>query len=201
MKVFFGCDNQDILKYKDEYLTIRDTIKKLGHTITRDWIDYSISAAKENKDDPSSKYYEDVIEAILDADVVILEGTVDSSSTGHELSLALQKGKPILYLIQGSEEALKKEFISGLQSPLLAVRGYKDIETLTKHINTFLHNFDGGIKVRFNLVMDKHQDNYLEWAAYNYKKSKTEIIKNALDTQREKDQKYQEYLDSQSSGE
>src|SRR3989344_5898365 len=180
MKVFFGCDAQEILKYKDAYVIIRDTIKNLGHTITRDWIDLSIKRAEENVGDPGSKYYAQTIESLLAADVIVIEGTIQSTSLGHQITLALQKNKPVLYLTQKKKDQLIEEFISGTGSKLLTIKSYT-LNNVDKIVEDYLNQNDGEIKTSFNLVRDKIKDNFLEWAAYTYKKSKPELIKEAID--------------------
>ncbi|MBU0708761.1 hypothetical protein KJ596_03340 [Patescibacteria group bacterium] len=193
MKVFFSCTTKGIIEHKDSYLSIRDSIKQQGHTLTRDWLDTSIEYVNKNQSDtPSSELYSDVIAAILSADAVVLEGTVPSMSIGHQLSVALHKGKHVLLLTKRSSKKLKDFFIVGAESPLLTVKTY-NIDSLTLILTDFFADINGGTKARFNLVMNKHQDNYVEWAAFTYKKSKTEIIKDSINKQISHDTRYQEY--------
>src|SRR3989344_9585992 len=193
MRVFFVCDTKDILIYSDKYLTIRETVLSLGHTLTRDWLLGAIQATKRGEKHAESRYYDKVVEAILVADVVIIEGTVATANISHELTLALQKGRPLLFLSQLPYEELSKGFLSGVDSPLLKIKSYSK-DTLKNIVSDFLNNSIGGLKVRFNLVMEKEQDNYLEWAAFIYKKSKTELIKRAIDVIIKNDDRYREYL-------
>ncbi len=48
MVIFFSCSTKDILKYQEFYREIRNSIKDLGHSINRDWIDKSIEFAEKN---------------------------------------------------------------------------------------------------------------------------------------------------------
>jgi len=197
MKVFFSCSTKEILKYKKFYKTIRDTIKASGHTLTRDWLDWSIarSEAKQNDTPRGVRVYFKVMSAILAADVVILEGTVRSTTIGYQLTFALQKGKPVLFLTQTPQNKLRKLFIGGVKSPLLTLKSYNK-NNLTQIVKDYLVNVEKGTRIRFNLVLDKSLDNYIEWAAFTYKKSKTEIIKNAIEKKIKKDKRYQKYLNS-----
>ena len=191
MKVFFSCSTNEILKYKNEYKAIRDTVKSLGHSLTRDWLDKSIElAVSGQKDVPISRLYSDVVSAILMSDVVIFEGTVRSTSLGHQLTYALEKNKPVLFLTQESGEQLNYLFISGARTSLLTIKNYTK-NNLAHIITDYLANNNGDKKVRFNLVIDKPQDNYIEWASYNYKMSKTEVIKQAINKLMRLDKKYQ----------
>ena len=188
MKVFFSCSTKEILKYKEFYRKIRDAIKTSGHALTRDWLDQSIARAESEQNDiPRMQVYFKVISAILAADVAILDGTIRSTTIGYQLTFALQKGKPVLFLTQAPQNELRKLFIGGIKSPLLTLKSYNK-NNLAQIVKDYLANIDGGTRVRFNLVLDKSLNNYIEWAAFTYKKSKTEIIKN--------DKRYQKYLNS-----
>lgn len=191
MKVFFSCSTNEILKYKNEYKAIRDTVKSLKHSLTRDWLDKSIELAESGqKDVPISRLYSDVVSAILMSDVVIFEGTVRSTSVGHQLTYALEKNKPVLFLTQETGEQLNYLFIGGARTSLLTIKSYTK-NTLAHIITDYLSHNNGDKKVRFNLVINKPQDNYVEWASYNYKMSKTEVIKQAIDKVMRLDKKYQ----------
>lgn len=198
MKVYFSCTTKDILEHKEEYQAIRQAILDSGHTLTRDWLEYSIECAEKGKEDvPSSEVYHEVISAILAADVVVFEGTVRSMSIGYQLTFALEKNKPVLLLAKLPKNSLGDLFITGAQSPLLTVERYTDIDNLTQLVKDYLNKEDGRANVRFNLVMDKKQDNYLEWASYTYDKSKSDLIREAIDNFIEKDERYKKYLGPQ----
>src|SRR5690554_3739674 len=97
MKVFFSCSTRSITKYAVFYRAVRDEILKLGHRLSRDWIDYSINVAQRGISGvPSHTLYKDVMSAIVVADVVIIDASVKSMSLGHQLTYALHKGKPVL---------------------------------------------------------------------------------------------------------
>lgn len=191
MKIFFSCSTSNMLQYKNEYRAIRDTIKSLGHTLTRDWIDKSIELAENSQPDiPVSRLYSEVVSAILMADVMIIEGTVNSISLGHQLTYALEKNKPVLFLTQEPQDQLNNLFICGVKTSLLTVKSYTT-DNLMHIITDYLAQVNGDKKVRFNLVIDKPQDNYLEWAAFTGQRSKTEIIKQAINQFIKSDKQYQ----------
>jgi len=53
-------------------------------------------------------------------------------------------------------------------------------------------------KVYLFIQKDGVEDTYIEWASFNYKKTKTEIIQDAIDKAEEKDITYKKYLSRQS---
>lgn len=197
MIIFFSCSTKDILKYQNFYREIRNSIKDLGHTINRDWIDKSIEfAEKKTKDVPSSSVYKEVMSAIVTADLIIVDATVASMSVGHQLTFALQKMKPVLLLqnIKKNKES-KELFIGGAKSPLLMIKSYNSIKEIRLIVKEFIRKFESNSKTRFNLVLNKALDSYIQWSAFNYKKSKTEIIQEAIDEKMQKDKNFEKYLD------
>lgn len=191
MKVFFSCATTDLLKYKDSYLKIVDTIKQGGHSITRDWLNREVMHL-EMKDSKGkrSDLYTKVMSAITQADVVIFDCTVRSMGLGHQLTYALDKGKPTLLLSKGNSMDIKDLFISGSKSGFLTIRNYKDIKDIPEIVNNFLLKNSSRPKVRFQIVLDKEQNDFIEWASYIYKRNKSEIIKSAIDKSAQEDNNY-----------
>lgn len=200
MKVFFTCSTRSIDKYADFYRAIRDEVLKLGHQLSRDWIDYSINVAQRKIPDiPSHTLYKDVMSAIVTADVVVVDATVRSMPIGHQLTYALQKGKPVLVLRHKNKgEELERLFIEGSEAKDLLVAEYEDIDDIKKQLQRFFRKYEGKSVRRFNLVITGAEDSYVSWAAFNYKKTKTEIIQEAIDKMIEKDFVYKKYLERQS---
>lgn len=197
MKIYFTCPTKDLLKHKDAYVKTRDIIKSLGHTLTRDWIDRSIEYAQTKVGDiPSSLIFTDVLSAILASDIVIIDATVQGTSVGYQIAYALQKGKPVLLLYSTKCPIKPKDqFISGSKFPILTTKNYT-LQNISRIIEDYLKNNAEQTKIRFNLVIDKSQDNYIEWAAFTHNKSKTEIIKDAVDKFMDTDDRYQKYLNT-----
>jgi len=200
MIVFFTCPTRNILKYSKTYKKIRDEILHLGHKINRDWIDYSINVAqKDIPDIPPETLYKEVMSAILSSDVVVADATVKSMALGHQITFALQKNKPVLILrnIKKNKE-IDGIFIEGSESRYLSSEIYSKMSDIPKILKFFFRKYEDKTKKRFNLVLSGSQDSYLNWAAFTYKKSKTEIIHDTLDKFQEKDQSYQKYLSDES---
>lgn len=200
MKVFFTCSSQKISKHEKFYRHIRDEIISQGHQLTRDWIDYSINVAKRGTPDISSySIYKDIAAAILTADVIIADATIKSMSLGHQITFAIQKEKPTLLLkYRGESDESEKLFIEGSDFPNLIVENYKDTNNINKILKRFFYRYESQSKKRFNLVLTEILDNYISWASFHYKKTKTEIIHDAVDKTSKNDLAYKNYLSRQS---
>ena len=199
MKVCFACSTSEIGTHKDAYRRICALIEEMGHTLTRNWIEEAIQVVDGrtigtlDREDVYSK----VLGSILAADVMIVEGTVASFSVGHQVTLALSKNKPILFLIKKSPArksgGAKNSFLAGITSPLLTIAEYDD-SNLADILNEFLNNNGGKPIVKFNIVLTKEIENYLNWANFTYKINKSEFIRNLiLKHMRDDDKQYQKY--------
>ncbi|HLD50974.1 hypothetical protein A3K34_02440 [candidate division WWE3 bacterium RIFOXYC1_FULL_40_10] len=203
MKVNFACSTAQIDKYKENYILINSLISELGHTLVRDWIDVALeyTDSKKSADKceklPWKEVFHEVSKAVLACDAVVFEATVPSFSIGYQISLAIERRKPVLILwSEDSQRDLKDSFISGLDSDLITMRKYNKTTLKDIMILFFRENESGGEKIRFNFFIDKKLEKYLDWASYNYKKSKADILRESIqDRITYQDDKYKDYLD------
>ncbi len=196
MKVFFGCATSKLEEYKDIYLAICKHIKDSGHILTRDWVELAIKLYRQGKRNLDREdYYTKTVQAILSADVVILEGTVTSLSLGHQLTLSLEKRKPVLYLVNKNvqvKKTFKNRYIDGIKSSLLHKVAYEPNQ-LPMIIDDYLLSYKDGLSIRFNLVLNNDLDNYLDWATFTYKVNKSEFIRETIKERMESDERYSKY--------
>lgn len=198
MKVHFTCSTNEFEEHFELYKTIRKTILQIGIEITRDWIYEELKLRKKGIKKYSINVYEKTIQAILDADAVIIEGSIPSFHIGHQITIALQRNKPVLLLTQKLEKG-KWPFITTFHNEhskrnLLHVKTYtkRSLKTIIKR---FLKEYKKGPLVRFNLFLDNTVDSYLNWASLAYKKSKSEIIRDLIKKNADLgDKKYKKYL-------
>ncbi|MFA5841743.1 MAG: hypothetical protein WC835_02150 [Candidatus Paceibacterota bacterium] len=200
MKVCFACSTSELKSRKNTYRKICGLIKELGHAITRDWLEEAIQIVEKNNFSTLDReeVYNKVVGSILASDVMIIEGTVASFSVGHQVTLALSKNKPTLFLIQRKTASKKQgksknSFLTGITSPLLKVAEYDD-SNLADILNDFLNNNGGRPVVKFNIVLTKEIENYLNWASFTHKLNKSEFIRNLiLKHMKNDDKQYQKY--------
>lgn len=197
MKVYFTCSTAEFRKYRDTYFAIRDFLIREKHILTRDWLPHTAERLSSGQTElPDIKeIYNACIKAIKAADVVIIEDTVSNFSTGHQITKALQLRKPTLVLWKGRKyKQFNQMFIHGIESDLLNVVEYTD-QNLKDHIKIFLNKCEGLTeKNRFHLVLNNLERMYLDWGQYEYGKSRTRIIRDAVRSAIEKDKKFSDYL-------
>ena len=172
--------------------------------MTRDWIENAVAtldAYKKNKFKVDTvDIYNKAVQSVLASDTVIIEGTVSSFSIWHQVTLALSKNKPTLVLLynDGSEKKnrLQSSFILGIKSPLLTVAKYSSKEDLKRILTSFLSKSIGA-SIKFNIVLSKEIESYLDWASFFYKVSKSEFIREIIvKHMNNNDSEYQKYISS-----
>lgn len=197
MNIFFGCTTHDLELHKEVYLAIRKHILDSGHILTRDWIPEAIDEANSNI--PQTRrpdLYDEVMNAILHSDLTIFECSAPGMSVGHQITFSIEKSKPTLILLDSSGKNTGDLFIAGTNSPYLRLKNYKNPAELDKIIDDFLSNNSPTSKTRFNLVIERELNNYVEWASFKKNLSKTEIIKNAINNKMKYDEEYQKYINT-----
>lgn len=199
MKIYFTASTAQFNKYKKTYFDIRDFLVLENHTLTRDWLKHTgerIAQGELNVRNIKDIYNKCVL-AINQAQLVIIEDTVSNFSTGHQITLALQKQKPTLVLWHGKKHRyFNHMFIHGIDSEYLQIAQYEP-ENLKTIITAFINKYqDFNNKTRFNLVLNQYERNYLDWVQFNRGINRTKLIKSSLNEIIEKDLEYKKYLET-----
>lgn len=193
MLVHFIASRSNIEEDIEYFREINKTITDSGHKLIRDIVEPIYKLVTSGKYEQKAEGIDwkqlnkENTEAIAKADFVIAEVTARSFSSGYQVALAIKEKKPTLILARNSH--LKATFRSGLSSDFVKVVEYKDREDLHKIVNEFItENSIGPKDLRFNFFMDRQIYNHIRWIAYKTGKSKSEIIREALlrDIDREK---------------
>lgn len=198
MKIYFTASTAQFNKYKNNYFAIRDFLIKENHTLTRDWLKHTGEKIKSGKSVVYDirEIYKKCMIAINKADLVIIEDTVSNFSTGHQITVSLQRQKPTLVLWQGEKHRhFKTMFIHGIESDYLETANYTHTD-YKKIIRKFINRYqDIHEKTRFNLVINQTERNYLDWAQLNKGRSRTKVIRDSLKNKIDDDKEYETYLE------
>lgn len=197
MKIYFTCSTAEFDKYRDDYFFIRDFLINKKHVLTRDWLPHTNKKLLDGDTDIRNikEIYKANINAIKEADLVIIEDTVSNFSTGHQITIAIQQKKPTLVLWQGKKHRqFNQMFIHGVDSDILEIAEYSK-EGLEEIIEVFIAKYEKfSEKNRFHLVLNNVERMYLDWAQFVKGKSRTKVIKEALRVVINNDEEYRKYL-------
>ena len=202
MKIWFGTTTLQFKEYKDYYFKIRKFLLDSGHVLTDDWLGNYGQWIEEN---PNARrnikgIYESVLAAINAADVSIIEFTVPNFSTSHQITYTLQQRKPTLVLRLKRDNTFQDSYIEALNSPYLTVKDYnlKNFEDIVSEFLNYSALEEG--EGRYNIVLQKRQKYFLDWAANKYKKSRSNIIRELLDEKMTSDPSFSIYLKDKPRG-
>jgi hypothetical protein len=195
MKIWFGTTTSQLNTYKEYYFAINNYLKELGCILPFDWLDTADKFYQTDyKDRNINKIYKQVTSAIDESDAVVIEYTVPNFSTSHQINYALLKRKPILVMrLMKDNPRFSDSYLEAITSPLLTLRQYtkKDFKEV---IDEFLGIAEIGMgQQRYNILLEKRQKYYLDWAANEYKKSRSEILRDLVDDMSDQDEKYRKY--------
>lgn len=197
MKIYIGGSTFNFAERKKDFFKIRDYLVNEGHVIVHDWL----NKYRDPDKDPSKAIlpkseYDNVLKAISKSDVVIFENTHSGFSNGYLISHALQEKKATMVLWkEGSSWDKRPGFISGLESTLLELQSYNK-KNLFEVVNGFLNKYgNANLRHRFNLVINDTERQYLEWLNYESFKSRTSIIRDLIQKDMDKNEKYKRFLE------
>lgn len=176
MLVHFAASRYEIDKNIGHLRYVVESIHENGHTLAQDWIEPAYNSRLKHGDASIgwTEAYQDSLEAINKADVVIADTSIRSFSVGYQVAMAIQMKKPTLVL--NHEGANDSYFASGIQVGV----AYKEYNSgnIKNLIQDFLKENDIQAKdMRFNFFIDRPIYNYLRWAAYKTGKTKAEILR------------------------
>lgn len=167
-----------------------------NHVLTRDWLPCTEEMIRQGQTDRDIKQiYKKCMTAIHEANLVIIEDTVSNFSTGHQITVALQRKKPTLVLWQGNKHRqFNQMFLHGIESDILEISEYNE-QNYKEIIHSFIQKYQGAQdRNRFHLVLNNVERRYLDWAQFNKKESRTTVIRDALRKEMNGDIGYKQYL-------
>lgn len=195
MKVFYGTTTSEFETYKEWYFKIRSVIIANNCVLTRDWLPLAEEKVKRGQRtyDPKEVFVK-VNKALEEAELIIIEDTISSFSTGYQITFALQRNKPLLIIYRGNKKPryFKNSLLEGALSENVVIKKC-DENNIVEVIKEFINRYKEPRENRFNLVLTDYQRKYLDWAQFNTKKSRTKIIREALDKFIDHDKGYSKY--------
>lgn len=196
MKVWFGTTTSELEEYKDYYFAIRDYLKEIGCIVVFDWLDDAWNYRKSNPNGKRNikRIYQQISGAIKEADFVVIEYTVPNFSSSDQINQAIFRRKPTLVMRLKKDNTYADSYLEAIESNFLTLKEYN-----LKNYKEIIDEFIGYTKLekgqgRYNVVLDKKQKYYLDWAANKYKKSRSLIIRELLDDTMEKDEDFNDYM-------
>lgn len=163
MKIYFTASILSKAEYGKDYQTIVDSLRKLGHSVVSEHIltktsDQVLSQSEEAQ----HRYYRAMLAKINDCDLMVAEVSFPSTvHIGHELTLALEKGKPVLALHQKGKRPV---LFWGIDSEKFYLAEYS-LDNLEDILEDSIEYLSDQQDVRFNFFISPKIQQYLDWVA------------------------------------
>lgn len=187
MKIYFSAAIFQKEKFGDSYQKIVDSLKNEGHTVLQDTVETSLKEAVEKTDIERVAYYKQVLKWIATSDAVVVEVSFPSTlHIGHEITLALEKGKPVIGLYK---KGFEPSFFLGLEQDKLIWVEY-DEASLEKDIKYALDMAANIMDTRFNFFISPRHQNFLDWISKTKKIPRAVFLRNLIEEEMEKDDEY-----------
>lgn len=192
MIVFIGGNSENFKVDMPYYQAIAEVVHDNGAAVSRDWIGAAQSRINRGVDRDTSKVewadmYRENIEGIQRADIVIQEVTNYRFQEGFYAAEALRLKKPLLLV---SRENIRTRVLYGIEHKLLSKYHYDNIDELKKIVKKFLKENTIATKdLRFNFFIDRQIYSYLREVSYETGKNKSEIIRELIETEIDKQDK------------
>ena len=168
MRIYFtgSLHNRNI--DREIYEQIISQVELMGHSVKSDHIMDTLAIDLEKQSASQRQaYYQQMKKWISSAEAVVCELSYPSTiNIGHEVSLALDMGKPIVGLYQKGREP---GVLQGLASEKFILLEYSENE-LKNVIEYGLEEATSQIDVRFNFFVSPEIQQYLDWIA-KYKRT------------------------------
>ncbi len=188
MKVFYiGPRRTSELKYLNDKIV--KIIEENGQTV-----DKSLINAKYSDDIVHfEKAYKRNIQSTKSCDILIVEVTEPSTSSGYVISYALSERKPVLALINSEKSKSFPVSLKGSDNKLFTLKEYTE-HNLKKIIHEYLFEVKSILDTKFILIISPQINRYMQWVSDNRRMHKAQVVRQALEDMLAKDKEYKEFL-------
>jgi len=190
MKIYFSAAIYAKDKYGKYYDQIVTTLEGLGHTVQHQHITgtgVNLEKLKDTTPDHRERFYKQAVRWINQSDITVFEASFPSSlNIGHEITLCLDKGKPVVVLYKKGFDSV---FLNGLHSDKLFLVEYDDdnlVETVKDSIDYAKDQSD----TRFNFFLPPSLMSYLDWIAEKRKVPRSVYLRELIERDRERNHEY-----------
>lgn len=186
MKIYFLGSITGKEKYLEHYTKIVNVLDSLEYTVIENTLKPTKGFVYTLSDEGKIEYYKTVLKWINDADIMIAEGSYSSMSVGYEISLALEKGKPVIVLYEGGNAP---HFLEGVKSEKLIVVKYS-LETIKQDIKEAIELVTDQMDVRFNFFVSPKIVNYLDWVSKKKKMPRAVYLRRLIEADMQKNKEF-----------
>lgn len=174
MKVYFSGALYTQGDFQPRYKKIVNCLVDNGLEVVEDTTTTPFSKFQEKSEKEIVDNYKNVRKWIEKCDFAVFEASFPSTlSIGHEISLALERGRPVIVMYL---EGRSPKFLLGYKNDMIIWVKYKDTD-IAQSLTKALEGVKGKVNVRFNFFMPRSLIAYLDWVAKDIRINKSEYVR------------------------
>jgi hypothetical protein len=202
MNIYFTISIRGAREHGPEIKKMLEHLENSKHKVTRRSIKVMNHDDENNPDvkeivnlrgEDVPEVYKSTLRKIREADVVIADTSVPSSSVGYEIAMAQAERKPILVLHSKNSLKFLADVLGGNTSKVFKLAKYGNAEEAIAEIDGFLKAARDMIDTKFILIISPEIDRYLEWVAEERRMHKAQVVRNAIEEMMAKDKDFKQY--------
>lgn len=186
MKVYFVGSISGKKIFESHYEKVIELLKKHGHQVTENTMEPSFEYVYQLSDEGKVEQYKNVLKWIKTSDLVIAEASHPSLGVGYEISLALERNKPVIVLYT---EGKAPHFLEGYESEKLNVLKYT-IEELEELLLSAIDFAADQADTRFNFFISPRHMQFLDYISQTKKVPRSVYLRQLIEEDREKNTEY-----------
>lgn len=187
MKAYFTSSISGKDLYGKNYERIVQILKNLGYKVYSEHILKKTKRVISDQDDKERvSYYKKMIEMISDSEICIAEVSTSSISVGHEITVALEKGKPVIALY---DEKTQPNLLKAITSDKIQTLTY-DLGSLEEVLRKATDHARQNLDIRFNFFISPEINNYLDWISNNKRTPRAVYLRDLLEKEMAKNKEY-----------
>lgn len=186
--MYFAASTYQKDQYRENYKKIVSLLELSGNKIlNKSVVNLELKDFEKLSDENRIEYYKKVLQWISNSDIVIAEVSFPSTlNIGHEVTLALEKGKPVIGLyLKGKESASFK----GIKLDKFVYQEYS-LDNLEEVLNESLDYIQGVSDTRFNFLISPSLLEYLDWVAQHRKLPRSVYLRRLIEADMAKNRDY-----------
>lgn len=188
MKVYFAASISGKQKYEENYRKIVLVLNSLGYKLVSNHVlETEFEKVKDSSDRELVKHYKRTLKNISNSDFVVAEVSAPTIGIGHEITIAIEKGKPVVVLLV--EGSLTPQILKAIPAGRVRTVKYK-LENLEGVLSEAIYDLKGSIPIRFNFFVSPEINEYLDWISRVKRIPRAVYIRELLEKEMARNKEY-----------
>lgn len=187
MKIYFSASRLYKEQYSDNYSKIIKVLKESQCSILDNTTFSASPSGYSMTDEERRKLYKNMLKNMDKADFCVFEASYPSTlHIGHEITLALEKNKPVIVLYIKDHEPILFKGIANEKIRWIEYNG----DSLELLLNKGIEEAKKDMDVRFNFFVSPKILNYLDWVAQKRMIPRSVFLRNLIEREMKKDKEF-----------